>query len=199
MQAFDWQQYLSEGPVVGIDEVGRGCLAGRVYAAACILDLSKEYREYTDSKLLSEKRRQQFSEQIRRDHRYCIAYAEVEEIDQLNILQASLLAMRRAVEGLNISRATLLIDGNQKIPGLAAGFRQIPVVKGDLRAQPIAAAAILAKVERDRYICELGEEFPQYGFSLHKAYPTQFHKQALQTFGPSPVHRKSFRGVKEYL
>ena len=198
-EAFDWKALLKDGPLIGVDEVGRGCLAGRVYAAACILNLTKDYEMYTDSKLLSEKRRLEYSAQIKEDHQYCIAYAEVEEIDEINILNASLLAMKRAVEGLEVGMGTVLVDGNKTIKDLDPSYQQITLVKGDLRAQPVAAAAILAKVERDRYISELGEQYPHYGFATHKAYPTKTHKEAIVTYGPSPVHRKSFKGVKEYI
>ncbi|MEE6250784.1 MAG: ribonuclease HII [Bdellovibrionota bacterium] len=198
-EAFDWKSLLEDGPIIGVDEVGRGCLAGRVYAAACILNLKKDHMHYTDSKLLSEKRRLEYSEQIKRDHQFCIAYAEVDEIDELNILHASLLAMKRAVDGLQVGMGTVLVDGNKTITNLDTAYQQITLVKGDLRAQPVAAAAILAKVERDRYISELGDQFPNYGFATHKAYPTKVHKEAIASFGPSPVHRKSFKGVKEFL
>lgn len=198
-ESFDWKALMKSGPVIGVDEVGRGCLAGRVYAAACVLNIKKDFEEYTDSKLLSEKRRNIFSEQIKRDHQYCIAYSTVEEIDKYNILNASLLAMKRAVDGLGIGAGTVLVDGNKVIPGLDTAYQQITLVKGDLRAQPIAAAAILAKVERDRYISELGSKFPEYGFADHKAYATKVHKAAIAEFGPCEEHRKTFKGVKEFI
>lgn len=196
--AFDWKALIKDGPVIGVDEVGRGCLAGHVYAAACVLNIQKPHMEYTDSKLLSEKRRNEFSEQIKVDHQYCIAYATVEEIEEYNILGASLLAMKRAVDGLQIGSGTVLVDGNKVIPGLDPSYQQITLVKGDLRAQPVAAAAILAKVERDGYISELGEKYPEYGFAAHKAYATKVHKAAIEKFGPTDVHRRGFKGVKEF-
>lgn len=197
-ESFDWKALIKDGPVIGVDEVGRGCLAGHVYAAASVLNVHKPYEMYTDSKLLSEKRRNEYSEQIKADHQYCIAYATLEEIEEFNILGASLLAMKRAVEGLEIGAGTVLVDGNKVIPGLDPSYQQITLVKGDLRAHPVAAAAILAKVERDRYISELGEKYPQYGFADHKAYATKVHKAAIEKFGPSEVHRRSFKGVKEF-
>ena len=198
-EAFDWKTLMKEGPVIGVDEVGRGCLAGHVYAAACVLNVKKEFEHYTDSKLLSEKKRKLYSDQIKQDHQYCIAYATVEEIEEHNILGASLLAMKRAVDGLGIGAGTVLVDGNKIIPGLDPSYQQITLVKGDLRAHPVAAAAILAKVERDSYITKLGEDYPEYGFSGHKAYATKDHKEAIAKFGPSPLHRRSFKGVKEFL
>lgn len=182
--------------------MGRGCLAGPVYAAAAYLrsDLHVEY--FTDSKLLSEKRREELAILIEQDHMVSIGTASVEEIDELNILQASLLAMKRAVESLagklGVQVAHLLIDGNQRIPDLK-GFVQTPIVKGDLRASPISAASIVAKVARDRWMKELGKEFPQYGFERHKGYGSQEHRRSIEQHGPCGYHRKSFGGVKEYI
>ena len=197
-EPYPWQS-LSHSPVIGVDEVGRGCLAGRVYAAAAILDPSKDLSQITDSKKISEIRRKELSEQIKIDHQYGIGFASVEEIDQMNILQAALLAMKRAIESLGVSSGFVLVDGNQKIPHLSPSFQQECVVKGDLRATPIAAASIIAKVERDEYITQMGETYPNYGFAKHKGYSTKSHKQAIQEFGPCSVHRKSFSGVKEFL
>ncbi len=192
---FDWQSIKKT--VIGVDEVGRGCLAGRVYAAAVILPQDHAIAGLTDSKLLSESRREFLSKQIRSQFNYGIGYAEVEEIEKLNILQASFLAMRRAIEQLNVDEAVVLVDGKLKIPQLK--YEQIPLVKGDYRAEPIAAAAIVAKVERDHYIAEAGERHPQYGFAKHKAYATKEHKAAIAKWGPSALHRKTFAGVKEFL
>lgn len=195
---FLWQE-LKPTPIIGVDEVGRGCLAGPVYAAACILDETKPFQAYTDSKKLTPKRREILSEEIQQHHRVSIGMASVEEIDQLNILKAALLAMKRAVDGLGVNQGHVIVDGTFKIPGLAASFVQTPLIKGDLRASPVAAASIVAKVARDAFISSLDETFPQYQFSQHKGYSTEIHKRAIAEHGPSEHHRKSFSGVKEYL
>ena len=197
LSPFDWSS-LTPAPIVGVDEVGRGCLAGDVYAAAVIINPEKNYSEYTDSKALTPKKRQILSEHIRFSHQFCIAMATVEEIDELNILQASLLAMRRAVLGLGIKSGHVIVDGHFSIPDLK-GFVQTPLIKGDLRAAPVAAASIIAKVERDRVMNELEEQFPGYGLHKHKGYATETHRSAIEKLGPSKIHRKSFGGVKEYV
>lgn len=193
----DWRQF-APAPVVGIDEVGRGCLAGPVYAAAVVFRSDNLADLVTDSKLLSEKRREELAELIIQEHHVGIACATVEEIDELNILQASLLAMKRAVEKLNITRGHLLVDGNMKIPNMQ-GFEQTPIVKGDLRVSVISAASIVAKVTRDHLMKELGKEFPKYGFEKHKGYSTVVHKKSISEVGPCQHHRKTFAGVKEFL
>lgn len=193
----EWRDYSPE-PVIGVDEVGRGCLAGPVYAAAVILKSDDLNELVTDSKLLTEERREELAEIICKNHRVGIGFATVEEIDQINILQASLLAMKRAIEQLGVQGGHVLVDGNQKIPNLA-GFEQSTIVKGDLRAAPISAASIVAKVTRDRLMKELGAKYPQYGFQEHKGYSTPVHKTSIETHGPCRVHRKSFAGVKEHL
>lgn len=193
----EWRDY-SPMPVIGVDEVGRGCLAGPVYAAAVILKTDDLNELVTDSKLLTEERREELAEIICQNHHVGIGFATVEEIDQINILQASLLAMKRAIEQLGVTTGHVLVDGNQKIPNLA-GFEQSTIVKGDLRAAPISAASIVAKVTRDRLMKELGEKYPQYGFQEHKGYSTPVHKTSIETHGPCRVHRKSFAGVKEHL
>lgn len=193
----DWRSF-SPGPVIGVDEVGRGCLAGPVYASAVIFRSDILSDLVTDSKLLSEKRRDELAEQIIKEHHVGIGYATVEEIDQINILQASLLAMKRAVEQLKVKGGHVLIDGNQRIPNLL-GFKQTTVIKGDLRVATISAASIVAKVTRDRLMAELGETLPHYGFSSHKGYSTQAHKAAIAQHGPCFAHRKTFAGVKEHL
>lgn len=187
------------GPIIGVDEVGRGCLAGRVYAAAVILPQDFAADEITDSKLIPEERRTTIARSIRSAAHVCIAFAEVEEIDEINILKASLLAMKRAVEGLQVTSGTVLIDGNQKIPQLSASFEQITIIKGDLRAKPIGAASIVAKVERDQEMIRLAQQYPQYGFDSHKGYASESHRKAIQEFGPCPVHRKTFGCVKEFV
>ncbi len=196
MEKFEWQG-LTPAPIIGVDEVGRGCLAGPVYAAAAILNPNKDFSHYTDSKLLSVSRREKFAQEILENHRIGVGFATVAEIEELNILRAALLAMRRAVLALNVETGHLLVDGTFPVPDLK-GFRQTTLIKGDLRAEPVAAASIVAKVTRDRVVSELEEKFPQYGFAKHKGYSTQAHKAAIQKFGPCAEHRRTFAGVKEY-
>ncbi len=197
LNPFDWA-HLTPAPVIGVDEVGRGCLAGDVYAAAVIINCENDFAEYTDSKALSPRRRELLSEHIRKSHQFSIGIATVEEIDELNILQASLLAMKRAVLGLKVSTGHIIVDGHFRIPDLS-GFAQTPLVKGDLRAAPVAAASIVAKVQRDFVMSRLEGEFPGYGLQKHKGYATEAHRNAIQELGPSRIHRKSFGGVKEYI
>ena len=182
-------------PVVGLDEAGRGCLAGPVFAGAVILNFPQKFK---DSKLLNAKQRESLAIQIKQNHKFAIGIASLEEIDKLNIQQASLLAMKRAVNKLNLSKGHLLIDGPfplKKIPHLS----QTPLIKGDRRASPISAAGILAKTERDKFLLKLDKLYPEYGFDKHKGYATQTHKRAIKEYGPCPVHRRAFSGVKEYL
>lgn len=193
----DWKEF-SPNPVIGVDEVGRGCLAGPVYAAAVIFRSEELTDLVTDSKLLSEKRREELAEQILKEHQVGIGSASVEEIDELNILNAALLAMKRAVETLGVRSGHVLVDGNKKIPDLV-GFEQTTIIKGDLRVAPISAASIVAKVTRDRLMKELGTQYPVYGFEVHKGYSTVKHKQSIGEFGPCGEHRKTFAGVKEHL
>lgn len=182
------------GLVAGVDEAGRGPLAGPVVAAAVILDELKPIRGLKDSKVLSEKRREALYDEIRAKALCCsIAEASVDEIDTLNILQATLLAMRRAVEGLRLPPAKVLVDGN-RLPVLRVPAEAI--VQGDARVQAISAASILAKVHRDRLCAQLHAAHPQYGFAAHKGYPTPDHLLALRTHGASPVHRRSFGPVR---
>lgn len=195
MKNIDWRN-LSPQPVIGVDEVGRGCLAGPVYAAAVILNPNNEVLEYKDSKALSELRREELSKHIKTHHQFALAFATVDEINQLNILQASLLAMKRAVESLKIKVGLVLVDGNQLIPNL--GLKQSTVIKGDQRVLPIAAASIVAKVERDRIMKELGAEHPEYNFEKHKGYGTKIHLDAIKTHGPTAHHRRFFGGVREH-
>ncbi len=194
---FEWHT-LSPAPVIGVDEVGRGCLAGGVFAAAAILAEDFAIEGVTDSKLLSEARRDQLAPQIESQARVCVAFATVEEIAELNILQATFLAMRRAIDGLGVSSGHVLVDGNQRVPGLSALFGQTTLIKGDLRAAPIAAASIVAKVARDRHMSELATRYPGYGFEKHKGYGSPQHKAAIQKLGPCPEHRRTFAGVREY-
>jgi len=177
--------------ICGVDEAGRGPLAGDVYAAAVILKKDAVIEGVNDSKKLSEKKRELlFDEIIEKSEAYCIAVASVEEIDTLNILQATMLAMKRAVEGLNITPDIALIDGN-KSPEID-GVHTQTVIKGDATSASIAAASILAKVARDRYMKEIAEKYPQYAFGKHKGYGTKLHNQLILEYGPSEVHRKTF-------
>lgn len=196
--AIDWKTFLP-APVIGIDEVGRGCLAGPVYAAAVYFNSDILTELVTDSKLLSEARREELSSEILKHHQVGIGVASVQEIDEINILQASLLAMRRAVKNLGVDSGHLLIDGNMRIPRMARTFTQTPVVKGDLRVALISAASIVAKVARDQLMKELSRKYPQYGFEFHKGYGTKDHQQTIAEHGPCKLHRRSFSGVKEYF
>lgn len=176
--------------ICGIDEAGRGPLAGDVYAAAVIFDDDTVIEGINDSKKLTEKKREKlFDEIISKAKAYCIATASVEEIEEINILNASMLAMKRAYEGLGIDVDLALIDGN-RTPDLSC--RSEAVVKGDAISQSIAAASILAKVARDRYMLELDEKYPQYQFSKHKGYGTKLHYEMLKKHGISEAHRPSF-------
>lgn len=176
--------------ICGIDEAGRGPLAGDVYAAAVVLNDDVVINGLNDSKKLSEKKREQlFDEIIAKADSYCIATASVAEIEEFNILQATFLAMRRAYEGLNVSVEMALVDGNRD-PQLSCATQT--VVKGDGTSASIAAASILAKVSRDRYMKQIAEEYPQYRFDKHKGYGTKLHYELLEKYGPSSVHRMSF-------
>ncbi len=183
--------------IAGVDEVGRGPLAGPVVAAAVILDPQKPVNGLLDSKLLNEATREQLDVEIRRHAlAFCIAEASVEEIDTINILHASMLAMSRAVAGLAIQPNLALIDGN-RCPDVDCPAQAI--VKGDQRVQAISAASIIAKVARDRMMVELHKQFPQYGFAGHKGYPTAQHRKAIIEHGVTHLHRRSFRPVREAL
>ena len=201
LEKINWTQF--KAPVIGVDEVGRGCLAGPVYAGAVILSSTQHDSILTDSKLLSESQREKISPLIYEYHQVSLAESSIEEIDTINILQASLLAMRRAVLGLGVTSGTILIDGNKKIPDSALNelrnFEQFTFVKGDLRVAPISAAAICAKVARDHWMMNLAKDFPQYEFQKHKGYSTVLHKAAIAKFGVTEHHRKTFGGVKEHL
>jgi ribonuclease HII len=182
------------GLVAGVDEAGRGPLAGPVVAAAVMLDELKPIKGLADSKTLSPRRRERLYDEIRAKALCCcVAEASAGEIDALNILQATLLAMRRAVDGLRLRPHCVLVDGN-RLPLLAMPAEAI--VKGDAKVQAIAAASILAKVHRDRLCLELHERYPQYGFAAHKGYPTAEHLQALRTHGACAEHRRSFAPVR---
>lgn len=180
----------------GVDEAGRGPLCGPVYAAAVILDPSRPIDGLNDSKKLSEKKREALAPLIReRALAWAIGIATVEEIDRLNILHATMLAMRRAVEGLVVPPDQVLIDGNRVPPGLAVPARAI--VGGDASEAAISAASILAKTGRDHEMMALAALYPQYGIAKHKGYPTAEHLAALRIHGPSPIHRRSFAPVAQ--
>ncbi|MGH6627586.1 MAG: ribonuclease HII [Burkholderiaceae bacterium] len=187
----------SPGLLAGVDEAGRGPLAGPVVAAAVILDELKPIKGLADSKALSPLKRDRLYDEIRARALCCsIAEASVEEIDRLNILQATLLAMKRAVEGLRLKPAKVLVDGN-RLPTLDVLAEAI--VKGDARVPAISAASILAKVHRDRWCAEFHHQYPQYGFAGHKGYGTAEHLAALREHGACPQHRKSFSPVAQVL
>lgn len=176
--------------ICGCDEAGRGPLAGPVFAAAVILPENIDIPKLNDSKKLTEKQRDKLFDLIKESASdYCIAQASVEEIEEINILNASMLAMKRAVDGLKTKPDFALIDGN-----IARGFDipATPIIKGDALSPSIAAASILAKVARDRYCLEMDKAHPEYGFAKHKGYGTKDHREALLKYGPSPMHRKSF-------
>jgi ribonuclease HII len=183
--------------VAGVDEVGRGPLAGPVVAAAVILDEARPSEGLPDSKALSARRREELSVLIReRAICWALGRAEVEEIDRLNILQASLLAMQRAVMALSIQPGLVLVDGNQA-PRLV--YPVTTIIRGDSTEPSISAASILAKVARDAEMRDLDRRYPGYGFSVHKGYPTRMHIDALRKQGVSSIHRRSFRPVQQVL
>jgi ribonuclease HII len=185
------------GLVAGVDEAGRGPLAGPVVAAAVILDDLHPIKGLADSKALTALRREKLFDEIRAKALCCsIAEASVEEIEQLNILQATLLAMRRAVDGLRLKPRKVLVDGN-RLPVL--DMLAEAIVKGDATVPAISAASILAKVHRDRWCAEFDQLYPQYGFARHKGYGTAEHLAALKAHGACPQHRKTFRPVAEVL
>lgn len=183
--------------IAGVDEAGRGPLAGPVVAAAVILDPSKPIAGLADSKTLSEKSRQELSRIIEeRAIAWSVAQADIAEIDQLNILQATLLSMQRAVSQLFIQPDHVLIDGN-KLPHLTIPAQAI--IQGDKKIPAISAASIIAKVHRDRIMQDYAKEFPNFAFNLHKGYGTRRHLAELAQFGPSVIHRLSFKPVKDLL
>lgn len=192
----DWLEFekdaLAKGykSVCGVDEAGRGPLAGPVCAAAVILPEGVIIDGVNDSKKLSEKKRESLFDVIREQAlSYSIAYATVDEIEEINILNATMLAMRRAIDGLEIKADYAMIDGN-KIPPIDIDAECI--VKGDAKSMSIACASILAKVSRDRLLYKYAEEYPMYGFDKHKGYGTKVHREAILKYGPCPYHRKSF-------
>lgn len=181
----------------GVDEVGIGSAIAEVYAAACILDPNRRINGLRDSKQLTPDRRKQLSERIKeRALDFCIATASLEEVNQLNVFGATMLAMQRAVEGLKLKPDIVLIDGN-RMPKLALPARTI--VKGDAKVRSISAASILAKVARDEGMLKYHEQFPNYGFAENKGYLTEFHLATLKHFGPCPIHRKNYAPVRVLL
>lgn len=192
----DWLLYENEKynegykTICGVDEAGRGPLAGPVYAAAVILEKGQTIEGVNDSKKLSEKKRELLFDKIINECKdYSIGTASEKEIDELNILQATFLAMKRAVDGLSVKPDCALVDGNQ-IPNLDCDVTT--VVKGDAKSESIAAASILAKVSRDRYMLEMAEKYPQYGFEKHKGYGTKLHYEMIEKYGICDIHRKTF-------
>lgn len=193
--AFDPLYENLTGLIAGVDEVGRGPLAGAVVTAAVILDPDKPVDGLDDSKKISEKKRVVLSQQIKeRALCYCIARAEHSEIDAINIFQATLVAMQRAVEGLTITPDKVLVDG-KFCPDI--DYSCEAVIKGDSRVAAISAASILAKVERDNEMIALDKVWPGYGFAKHKGYPTKVHIAALQKLGVTPIHRRSYKPVQK--
>ncbi|HAB98666.1 MAG TPA: ribonuclease HII [Parachlamydiales bacterium] len=194
------ERFRSQGfsRIAGVDEAGRGPLAGPVVAAACILPPSFFLADLNDSKQLTAETRARLYQTLttQADVLYAISVIDAEEIDRINILQATFLAMQKAVLALPVPPDYLLVDGNQlpqfSIPALA-------LVEGDARSISIAAASILAKVTRDRILEQLDEEYPLYGFKKHKGYATLEHRQAIERYGPCPIHRKSFEPIKSLL
>ena len=181
---------LKSGTVAGVDEAGRGPLAGDVFAAAVILDAKQMVEGLNDSKKLSHKQREMlFEDIINKSLAYAVASASVEEIEQMNILGATILAMNRAIRKLEITPNIVLIDGNYS-KGIT--YENIKVIKGDCKSASIAAASILAKVSRDRYMLEMAKKYPLYNFSKHKGYGTKEHIEAIKKYGICEIHRKKF-------
>lgn len=196
MENLDWLLYERSAKekgfksICGVDEAGRGPLAGPVCAAAVILKPNLIIEGVNDSKKLSEKKREALFDAIKKEAlAYSIAFSTVEEIEKMNILNATMLAMKRAVEGLSVKADYALIDGN-RLPPLDINCEY--VIKGDAKSMSIAAASILAKVSRDRLCYEYAEKYPEYGFDKHKGYGTKLHTEALKKYGPCEIHRMSF-------
>ena len=183
--------------VAGVDEAGRGPLAGPVVAAAVLLAPDSKFNGLDDSKKLSPKIREKFFLIIKEQAlSYGIGIVDVEKIEKINILQASLLAMKHAVENLSLKPDLLLIDGNQAID---TDIKQWTIVKGDSLSQSIAAASVLAKVTRDKLMEQYHEQFPRYAFNKHKGYGTSLHRDLIKKYGPCPIHRRTFKGVCEFI
>ncbi len=190
--------YISARNEAGCDEAGRGCLAGSVYAAAVILPDDFYHPLLNDSKQLTEKSREKLRPVIEQEAiAWCVATVSAQEIDEINILNASILAMHRALDGLDVAPGAIVVDGNKFKP-----YKGIPwqtFVKGDGRFGNIAAASILAKTHRDEYMSDIHEQYPQYGWNVNKGYPTKAHRDAIAQYGPTPYHRMSFRLIDTQL
>lgn len=203
LQDFDKQQAIRQEAnfIIGIDEAGRGPLAGPVVACACFIPpaLASDFTDVNDSKKLTEKRREAiYNRLIQAGVAYGLGFASAAEIDQLNILQATFLAMRRAAQKfLNLPHSVALVDGPYPAAGLA--LRQVPIIDGDAKSLAIAAASIIAKVTRDRYMNTLDKLYPGYGFAGHKGYGTAKHLQALRTLSPCREHRRTFGPVRKLI
>ena len=199
------KQYYYEGVIeAGCDEAGRGCLAGSVYAAAVILPPDYVNEDLNDSKQLTDRRRKMLREQIERDAvAWAVGIVTPEEIDQINILNASILAMHRALDQLKVRPEAVIVDGNRfkpYTPPLPKGAKSLPhtcIVKGDGKYLSIAAASILAKTYRDDYMDRLAEEYPQYDWLSNKGYPTKKHREAIRQYGITPYHRKTFKPLPD--
>ena len=190
-----WNDGLSL--VAGVDEAGRGPLAGDLYAAAVILKPNTYIEGINDSKKLSEKKREELFDVITKEALYYnIVSIDVDTIDNVNILEATYMAFQKALSGLLVTPQMALIDGN-RAKGIDIPYEL--VIKGDAKCQSIAAASILAKVSRDRYMNEMAKKYPEYNFNKHKAYGTAEHRSLIAKYGPCPIHRKTFKGVKEYV
>ncbi len=200
-QLKEYLKTLSQ-PLVGIDEVGRGCLAGPVYAAAVCFKSEIDTKKYKDSKDTDHIHREILATSIKTNHYYAIGSASVDEIDQYNILQATFLAMKRAVDSLasqaDLTGAVLLIDGRDQIPNFDL-YQQSPIIEGDEHVSLISAASLVAKVARDQFMMDLSKQYQNYGFEKHKGYGTKLHRQCIQKFGPTKWHRQTFSGVREYI
>ena len=194
-QSYKFDQ-VYETPIIGVDEVGRGPLAGPVISAAIVLNKEKIPEGINDSKKLSKKKREVINEELISQHSFAIGIASVEEIDKINILQASLLAMKRAVLNLNIKPQTILVDGN-KLPDLE--YNMYPIIKGDSKSISIAAASIIAKVYRDKLMQDLSLQYPGYYWEKNSGYGTKQHLLALDNLGVTPIHRKSFAPIYNML
>ncbi len=190
--------YISARNEAGCDEAGRGCLAGPVFAAAVILPDDFYHPLLNDSKQLTEKSREKLRPIIEQEAiAWCVATVSAQEIDEINILNASILAMHRALDGLNVIPSGIIVDGNKFKPYKNIEWQTF--VKGDGRFGNIAAASILAKTHRDEYMCKIHEEYPQYAWNINKGYPTKAHRDAIAQYGPSPHHRMSFRLIDTQL
>jgi len=190
MRSFERKYEGEYSLICGIDEAGRGPLAGPVCAGACILKHDEEILYLNDSKKLSEKRREALFLEIKEKAlAFSVAFSDEKRIDEINILNATYEAMKKAIEGLSVHPDLLLVDAVH-IPDV--NIRQVSIVKGDAASVSIAAASILAKVSRDRFMKEMDEKYPEYGFSRHKGYGTKAHYEALKKYGPSPIHRMTF-------